>query len=185
MNYENSIYEQIIDLVRTCLNKLYKNDRLLFERNDGNGVCERSLVFRFAYYLQNEIDDYYVDCDFNSSFEGFMGPNGIIGRDRHGKPIQNIDGTVTKRFVDIIVHRRSRERDSDFIVFEFKKWTNGHREDYEKDRNNLRVMTTRYGYRFGFHIIFGPTIRETEWTIFENGIPIINHQLVLNHATRD
>ena len=185
MDYHNADQTLIYNLVRTTLITLYRKDSFIFERNNGDGVCERSIVFRFAYWLQRQIDDYFVDCDFNSSFEGYRDEqSNLIGRERHGKPIENNDGTVTKRFVDIIVHKRDYNSDNDFIVFECKKWNNNRRREREKDFNNLRVMTTRYGYKYGFHIIFGQTLESTKWTVFQNGDIIIDNQLVLNENGR-
>src|SRR4030043_55491 len=105
--------EEIKGKIKACLQKLYQNDTLLFERNNGKGLCERCIVFRFALYLQEEFSDYFVDCDFNSA--------SVNGQPVGGKPITNIDGrTSTNRFVDIIVHKRTVETNTDFICFEVK-----------------------------------------------------------------
>ena len=175
--YHNANKEEIYNLVRNTLTKLYKEDNFIFERNDGEGVCERSIVFRFAYWLQKQIDDYFVDCDFNSSFEGYRDMRGnITGREISGKPIENDDGTVTKRFVDIIVHKKDYNSENDFIAFECKKWNNNREKERKKDFNNLKVMTTKYGYKYGFHIVFGKTLESTRWTVFQNGEKIIEDQ---------
>ncbi len=130
-------------------------------------------------YLQNRIDDYYVDCDFNSSFATATFSNGqSIIRERPGKPIINLDGTTTRRFVDIIVHKRNNDTNNDFIAFEFKKWNNIARDKVEKDLNNLGVLTTQYRYHLGFYIILGKRKELTKWTIIENGIPITDNQRI-------
>ena len=157
-------------LVRDTLSELYEKDQFLFDRNEGKGVCERALVFRFAHYLQNRIPNFFVDCDFNSSFEGRFLPDGrIVGRERHGKSIQNPDGTFTKRFVDIIVHKRDYANQNDFICFEIKKWNNTNPEEVKKDRNNLRKMTSTYGYVYGFYLILHRNKSNCRWTIFRAG----------------
>lgn len=147
-------------LIKHCIRQLYFIDHELFTRNSGQGLSERCLVFRLAHYLQNIFDNiYFVDCDFNSS--------SADGRLRDGKQIMNPDGTITRRFVDIIVHKRLTDgRDSDFICIEIKKWNNLGLVGIRKDENNLRVLTSIYGYRFGFHIFLGETMRDTKWTIF-------------------
>jgi hypothetical protein len=153
--------DQIKRKVGKCLRKLYDLDKILFERNGGRGVCERCMVFRFAMYLQEAFPGFSVDCDFNSAAHG--------GQPVSGKPIANRDGTTTKRFVDIIVHRRATDGHSDFICFEVKKWNNNCRRDSVKDQSNLRGLTSEYRYRYGFHLILGKSRSKTRWTIFEHG----------------
>jgi len=161
---------EIKNFIKKAISELYEKDQYLFERNKRKGVCERALVFRFAHYLQNRIRNFYVDCDFNSSFEGHVFPNGqIVGKERHGKHIENPDGTVTKRFVDIIIHKRDFRTQNDLICFEIKKWNNTNIEEARKDRNNLRVLTTTYGYIYGFHIILHRNKQDCKWAIFRAG----------------
>ena len=160
----NSSLDEIERLVKECLSQLYTEDGLILERNSGKGVCERSILFRFAHYLQNRIPNYFVDCDFNSSFENYV--------DRHGKPIENENGSVTNRFVDIIVHKRNFRIQDDLICFEIKKWNNTDPEEINKDKNNLRVLTSRYGYIYGFYISIHKVKTKTKWIIFRDGRPL-------------
>ena len=180
MNYRDASDVQIQSLVKSCINKMYADDAFLFLRNNKRGVCERSLVFRLAYYLQSIIgDEFYVDCDFNSSFETETISDGTtVHRERSGKPILNADGTVTKRYVDIIVHRRDYNTDNDFICFEIKKWNNDSPKKRKKDLNNLKVLTTLYGYRLGFFIVLGRKRDNTKWRIFSNGLQDGENQIV-------
>jgi hypothetical protein len=161
----------VAERIRKCLRRLYTQDAILFERNRGRGVCERCLVFRFAMYLQEEFVEYFVDCDFNSS-AAFI-PQGDGGTrvvpDIPGKGIRNRDGTTTKRFVDIIIHRRTLQPGNDFICFEIKKTDGRDQREAEKDRNNLLELTSQYGYRFGFYLILGKTLDETRWEIYQRG----------------
>lgn len=175
----HSTLNEIKNLVKETISQLYEKDHFLFERNKGKGVCERSIVFRFAHYLQIRIPDFFVDCDFNSSYEAYINPDGrVIGRERQGKPITNEDGTITKRFVDIIVHKRDFRTINDLICFEIKKWNNTNADDINKDKNNLRVLTSTYGYIYGFHISFHREKKKTKWTIFHKGEIIENNSLV-------
>ena len=155
---QDSSLGDILSVIKHCLDKLYTQDDCLFERNDGKGISERCLVFRFAHYLQNVILDLdlFVDCDFNSSF------------DKSGKPIKNPDGTYTRRFVDIIVHKRDNKPCNNFLCFEIKKWNNY--KNRNKDRNNLDKLTTSdiYKYKYGFHIILGETKEKCKWLIFQS-----------------
>lgn len=168
----NPSLNEIKGLVKECLNQLYDTDSPILERNNGRGVCERSIVFRFAHYLQKIIPDYFVDCDFNSSY-----------REEGGKPIENKDGTVTKRFIDIIVHKRNPNTTNDLICFEIKKWNNTNSKEIEKDRNNLRVLTSEYGYIYGFHITLHKVKTKSKWIIFKGGKPLGQEVMVFENET--
>ncbi len=143
MNYENESLEQIKELVKSCLRELYSERGDLFIKNKGRGISERCLVFRLAFHLQKHIDDYFVDCDYNSSLVLYINPRTGERRVKRisGKPVVH-NGTSKKRFIDIIVHKRNDNPDDDFLCFEIKKWNNSHENSREKDLNNLRVLTT-------------------------------------------
>lgn len=174
--------ERLRRIIRRCLDELYQVDGFLFRRNAGRGVCERCLTFRFAHHLQNKFTQYFVDCDFNSSFTTEFDSQGrIIRRERSGKAIRNLNDTETKRFIDIIVHKRDYDSRNDFICFEIKKWNNdGHRER-NKDYLNLARLTTDYGYFYGFHVVLGRVKVETKWTIFHCGQIIIENEFIFNN----
>lgn len=156
--------EKIKYKIKKCLVRLYRENPNLFDRNNSNGLCERCLVFRFGLYLQGEFLDYFVDCDFNSSF--------VNGSPTGGKQIANSDGSKTKRFVDIIVHQRKAPPNTDFICFEIKKWNNRNAKAAKKDMNNLVGLTSEFGYQYGFYLILGRNLRETKWIIFHrNRVP--------------
>ena len=154
--------EEIRRKVAEALRRLYDKDQCLFERNSGRGLSERCIVFRFAHYLQDEFEKYYVDCDFNSSSYGLI--------PQSGKSIRNPDGTTTKRFIDIIIHKRDLDSGSgyknNFVCFEIKKWNNKTTKGIEKDRNNLQVLTSDYCYKYGFHIVLGKRNNETTIEVF-------------------
>jgi len=119
-----------------------------------------------------------VDCDFNSSWERTYAEEGILGetRERSGKSIRNPDGSETKRFIDIIIHQRNLIQGNDFICLEIKKWNNS--AGIEKDINNLKRLTSDYGYRYGFHLILGKTRNKTRWSIFQDGQKITDNERV-------
>jgi hypothetical protein len=169
----NSDLDEIKGLVKYCLNQLYTTDSKLFERNNGIGVSERSFGFRFAHYLQNKIgDEFFVDCDFNSSDRG--------DGNTSGKPIPNPDGSITERFIDIIIHKRDLGNENNLLCFEIKKWNNTNQNEIKKDRNNLHVLTSEYGYHYGFHITIHKERVKSKWTIYENGNPILSeHEAII------
>ncbi len=157
MDFETEIpLEEIKDLLNKCLDELYSENINLFDMNYKKAVCERCLVFRFAYYLQKRLGtEHYVDCDYNSS---------IVNDQR----ISGKEVWLKKRFIDIIVHKRKRS-DSDFICFEIKKWNNCTPQGIRKDQENLKILTSKFGYKYGFHIIFGKTRNKTSINVFMEG----------------
>ena len=163
--------DDIKRLIKICLKKLYAEDAVLFSRNEGKGLCERCIVFRLGHYLQDAFQDYFVDCDFNSS--------SVRGQQQSGKSITNAGGrTSTKRFIDIIVHTRTFDNNNDFICLEIKKWNNYDRRAFDKDVNNLKVLTTQYRYKYGFYLTLGKTVVQTKWLIFQDGEIVENETLI-------
>jgi len=174
------------ELTRLCLDEFYTHDFYLLERNFGKGVGERAIVFRFSHYLQLRTRPYFVDCDYNSSLEFWTDSHGRVhGEERHGKVIVDSDGRPRKRFVDIIVHQRDYQSDNDLICFEFKKWNNAKRDEIKKDRNNLRVLTSQYGYFYGFHVVIHRQKSKSKWTIFQNGVPIEENRLIFENEAQN
>jgi len=168
-------FEDINERINICLERLYSKDKELFKKNDFRGVCERCLTFRFAYYLQLKFPEYCVDCDYNSSFAKRIS--------RSGKLIKDREGTFKKRFVDIIIHKRTSEEDTDFLCFEIKKWNSYNKGGYKKDEDNLKYLTSAYGYRYGFHILLGKDLASTRIISYKrnmlNTSPLANNNLNL------
>lgn len=165
-------FEKVRNMISKCLNQLYKKDSKLFKRNKGHGISERGLVFRFAHYLQQEMDKeypgYFVDCDYNSSI--YFDKKGIK-IEESGKKIldPNVSCAEKKRFIDIIVHKRTANGNENFFCFEIKKWNNLGKEAKKKDINNLKQLTATYNYKYGFYLIFGTSRDNVKCTVFEEG----------------
>lgn len=175
----------IKEKVRSCLDKLYTRDAFLFERNNGEGVCERCLAFRFGMYLQCEFKDYYVDAEYDNTVTYSLDENnGYVRETNENKKKQVLDsnGVESNRIPDIIIHKRPLNfaDDNDYICFELKKWNRiPKKELLEKDSSVLETLTSDYMYLFGFHIIFGKEKEETKWTIFQFGDKIKEEEDVL------
>ena len=94
----NLINEQIIEeRVKKCIKQIYEEVPSLFLRNNGRGLCEKCLVFRFAFYLQKKFPKYFVDCDFNSEYWSYLDNSGnIISGENTRKSIMNEDGTMAR-----------------------------------------------------------------------------------------
>jgi len=184
--------KKYIDIIKVCLDELYSKEKFLFENN----LCERCLVFRLAHHLQiifnkeYSAEGYFVDCDYNSSCyydEGGGEPKRSSGKPipnydevrgepkrRGGKLIPNqISGKAKKRFIDIIVHKRKSGSGSNLICFEIKKWNNYRAEGMKKDENNLAVLTSQYGYSFGFYLIFGKTEKDLKLYVFKGSKKLV------------
>lgn len=170
-NWDEQSLRKYVDIIKTCLEELYTNEKKLF----ANNLCERCIAFRFAYHLQNEfnheyanqVKKYFVDCDYNNS-SYYDAKSGEL-KTKSGKLI----GAV-KRFIDIIVHNRNDSGKAGLICFEIKKWNNMRPNTKDKDENNLKILTSKYSYDFGFHLIFGKKRDKVKLKVFkgEEGIDI-------------
>ena len=153
MGDEELFLEEIKDKIKKCLKKVYDEDPSLIEKYD---ICERSIMHRFALYLQEEFQDYWVDCEFNKqSYGGEISP----------KILSSLKGN----YVDIIIH--GRENKPDFLCFEIKKSNNYYGRD--NDREKLKILTSckpeSFQYKYGFFIIFYKKFEKSKYEIFKKG----------------
>ena len=175
----NDEEKTIIVNIEKSLQKLYSEQPSLFPRNNTKALCERCLVFRFALYLQENFSEYYVDCDFNSSSWKYYDQCGSLKEGENpAKLIRQSDGSFRKRFIDIIIHKRSSETDNNFLCFEVKKWNNS--RGIKKDINNLKELTGdeamfQYHYKLGLLIILGRTLDKTKIRLFKNGLELVSN----------
>ena len=96
---------------------------------------ERAIVFRFAHYLQNLIDDnggfedYNLDCEYN----------------RNGTECKSLPSFPKGTYPDIIIHQRG-SNDYNLLVIEVKTYWN---DDTERDKRKLKDFTAPNGkYKF-------------------------------------
>jgi|AntAceMinimDraft_9_1070365.scaffolds.fasta_scaffold87638_2 hypothetical protein len=145
--------DEIKGKVQNALNKFYKNDSFLVEKK----LCERCLVHRVAVYLENEkFPDYFIDCEYNKSH---------LNKSSKPKRVSNLNGN----FIDIIITKRDDNHQNNLVCFEIKRWINYHKRD--KDIENLEILTrgNRFGYSFGFYIIFGKNKEKTKIETYIKG----------------
>lgn len=145
MNYD------LISIVNKTLDKLYDNEKFLFE----NDSSERNLVFHFSRYFINEIEGtelvkYDVDCEYNRN---------ILSERKFKEIIYNYDGKKHKIYPDFILHKRG-SNDYNKLAIEFKKHSNRREESKEKDLFKLKVLTdqsinSEFRYELGLFIVFG------------------------------
>ena len=190
----NASLEEITGLISDTLNHFYEEDKLLFDRRGGEGLHERCLQAKFAHHLQNFLNaacngsvDWYVDCEYNSSWVPKLDEHGNVERDDNGMVIYHESRIKALKnfsekhggFVDIIVHKRLKT-ETDWFCIELKKLStletySQRRRNQEKnnDFSKLIQMTSQttagFGYYYGFYIVLGRVREETKWTVFRRG----------------
>lgn len=156
----------IFELNKKILSSLYQvyvNDEYLIEfepdedMDDHNDtkhhVGERAVVFRFAHYLQNEInadngiEGYSVDCEFNRNT-----------KDLKKLPLphktNNKEGSDLV-IPDVVVHYRGTN-DYNLLVMEFKTYWN---TDQSHDEDKIIGFTSQndvYKYKYGVTVLLEP-----------------------------
>lgn len=125
------------DAIIFALLNLLKHDRYLLEAN----ANERSITFRFAMYLQSQIPEWTVDCEYNR--DG-IDPKRLGHLDIFPDSDDEEARTV---FPDVIVHHRGTNENQ--LVVEFKKSTS--HVDRNIDLKKLRGYKQQLEYR---HALF-------------------------------
>lgn len=141
-----NLKEQIEELIKSALDKLYKNDKYLIdnrpylrEKNGNHYVGERSIVFRLAHYMQNimcdtpAFADYVLDCEYNR--------NGV-----NRKVLPSFPNGV---YPDIIIHNRGNN-DNNLLIMEVKTYWNS---DNTTDLHKISEFLDESGdYHFSFGV---------------------------------
>lgn len=127
---------QIQARVATAVEALFVNDSILLDYDVG----ERTIVAKLAAYLKGVFPSHDVDVEYN----------------RHGLDPKTVElssecygGGDHRIFPDVIVHRRSEDRQN-LLVIEVKKSTN--REPRACDEAKIRALKDQYGYEYGVMI---------------------------------
>jgi len=139
--------------VLAALQELFSSDGLLLQI-DAN---ERSVAYRLAMYLQRQLPQLHVDCEYNR--DG-VDPKRI----QHLYLEPNAEDTEAKTaFPDIIAHIRGTQ--TNYLVIELKKSTNTVPRD--TDLAKLRGYKRNLNYEFALFIelVAGgePDISRAEW----------------------
>lgn len=130
------IPEEIRHCLEAALMKFCEQDRYLLEV-DAN---ERSISHKIAEHLQSEFVDWNVDCEYNRDGHA---PKILASFIRDDGP----EGTGSRVFPDIIVHRRGqRGAEGNLLVIEVKKSLDA--SGIEADRVKLECYRSELGYRF-------------------------------------
>lgn len=139
---------------------LYKNDKHLinnmpdsFRRLDNkHHVGERSIVFRYAFYLQKLINEdeqlkrYHLDCEYN----------------RNGIETKALPRFPNGTYPDLIIHKRG-SNEYNLLVMEFKTyWNSDQKGDIEKIREFMDVHGS-YKYKYGIAVLIGREKPIIDW----------------------
>ena len=142
------------ELIKESLIEVYKNDYHLIRnqplssegKDEYHHVGERSIVFRFAHYLQNNIDkdgtfkEYDLDCEYN----------------RNGARTKQLPSFPNGTYPDVILHKRGRNN-GNILIMEFKSYWN---RDQGKDRIKIQQFTSqtgKYKFLYGATVLIGET----------------------------
>jgi len=138
-----------------ALRKLFANDVYLLIV-DAN---ERSICYRFAMYLQEELPTFDVDCEYNR--DGIE-PKRLAHLDLHPDSHDTDAKTV---FPDVIAHIRGKKEN--YLVMEFKKSSStvSHDVDFLKLSGYKRNNNLGYQYALFVELTVGeqPGIARVEW----------------------
>lgn len=140
--------------VEAALEELLTKDRHLLEV-DAN---ERSLTYRFGMYLQQRLQDFDVDCEYNR--------NGQVPKTVPANLIRPMaDDTDAKTvFPDVIAHKRGGNSNN-YLVIEFKKSTNN--TNHSVDLDKLRAYKSELNYTFALFIVLAtgsnPGVEQVQW----------------------
>lgn len=119
---------------------IISSDNLINEQNSKYYVGERAIVFRFAHYLQNLIQDYYkeydLDCEYN----------------RNGTKAKNLPGFPYGTFPDMIIHKRKSNKHN-LLIMEFKPYWNNHQNDDIEKIKKFVSDTGEYKYKYGASVL--------------------------------
>ncbi|XSG75721.1 hypothetical protein ACP8Y2_01720 [Herpetosiphon llansteffanensis] len=128
-----------------ALQMLIVNDRYLLDEN----LHERTIVHKFATYLQFMFQSWHVDVEFNK--------DQLDSKTIHILEHNNPEPHKRSVFPDIIVHRRGSNQN--LLIIEAKKSTNSDHESSNYDRQKLACYmqnsgNNNLGYKYGCYIEF-------------------------------
>ena len=146
---DEELIERLMKYVDLSLDTVYEKDLHLILNKAGTGagkdehhhVGERSIVFRFAHYLQNLLDKddilsrYHLDCEYN----------------RNGALVKSLPSFPNGVYPDVILHKRGKN-DSNLMVIEIKTHWN---RKQSTDKSKIREFTEKSG-KYAF--VLGMTI---------------------------
>ncbi|WP_256759506.1 hypothetical protein [Cohnella sp. WQ 127256] len=154
--------------VDKAISKLLELDQYLLSHD----LNERTVAHKLAVYLQEEFNEYNVDCEYNKNVDEDNGSKNIyilkVECEELRKQIKNevlineVEYSVYSIYPDIVVHRRG-ENESNLLIIEIKKSTN--MTDRKFDYKKLQCYTdmsshNKLQYSLGLFIEFNTGAQE-------------------------
>lgn len=132
--------DEIEGKIKASLLKLRKQDKYLLDNN----LNERTITYKLATYIQQEFQDFNVDCEYNRFDD-------LVKKIKVPKSNVNWDDTEARTvFPDIIIHKRGKQ-ENNLLVIEIKKSSNSDSGDI--DRMKLKALIEYpYNYKFGLFL---------------------------------
>ncbi|MGO4952334.1 hypothetical protein [Paenibacillus sp. DRB1-1] len=172
--------DEIKGKVNKALLKLYEKDKYLIK----NDLNERTIAHKFSNYIQEEFNEFDVDCEYNKNVDEAEGNKNIyflkqeyLELNKNFKETVSIDNIEYVRmsiYPDIIIHKRGSNLQN-LLIIGIKKSTN--REDRNFDFSKLKCYTdtsrhNKLGYAWGLFVEFKtkcstPPMPELIW--YKNG----------------
>jgi hypothetical protein len=128
--------------LNTALEKLMYRDAYLLK----NDLNERSITHKLALYLENEFENWDVDCEYNRDARRKVHPAKNL--EKRLKNTKKSDVLEISVYPDIIVHHRGT--DENLLIIEVKK--DSIANDGEYDIMKLREYRAQLGYRYAAYI---------------------------------
>lgn len=149
--------EQLTILVNRALDIVYDRDYHLVSNraincagmDEHHHVGERSIVFRFAHYFQNLLDDagcfgdYDLDCEYN----------------RNGAAAKSLPSFPNGTYPDVILHQRGNNV-GNLLIIEFKTYWNRNQQADTRKVIEFTRKSGKYAFAVGMTIMIGKD-RET------------------------
>lgn len=157
--------------IKRAFEDLYMYDRHLIEIEPQNVdmqacneklgkhyVGERSIVFRFAHYLQNELSKskkysaYHLDCEYN----------------RNGFDIKSTKNFPNGTFPDLIIHKRGYNgTKNNILIMEFKTYWNPHTKTDSLKICDFVDKNGDYKYKYGLVVVIEKNLNETTFEVYD------------------
>ena len=152
--------EEILELIKSSLEKLYERDRYLIYHSDDNHNSERAVVFRFGVYFDQEVKNrdsnslrYNVDVEYNRNIDDIKG-------------IRNENKNKNKKIIpDLIWHQRG-DNENNMLIIEFKTWWNNNQDQDIDKIKKFCDPNGEYKYKYGATILLGKRLDEIEIKLF-------------------
>ncbi len=141
--------------IAAALDRLLELDEHLL-RVDAN---ERSLTHRFAIYLQEQLREWHVDCEYNRNG---VDPKRLILQDLQ-PTADDTDGQTV--FPDVIAHKRGTQQN--YVVIEFKKTSSRVPDCIDLQKLNAYRNDPRLRYDYALFVVFQvgprPSVARVKW----------------------